>query len=102
VTSTAGRSQSGGWFGCALTFTDGAVRIVAKSPEHGEATDEIACEFKGKDVTIGISARYVSEALSKVETDEVAIGLGSSDLDTIIIGFVGDESTTMAVSPMRI
>lgn len=93
--------------GIVLAFAGDVMRAKAEGPEQGDAADEIvgtrAARHAGvgdvrDEVKIGVSARYLSEALKHTDADEVELRF-NGELDPIAIrapGYVG------VVMPMRI
>ncbi|MGB0432502.1 MAG: DNA polymerase III subunit beta, partial [Bacteroidia bacterium] len=49
-----------------------------------EAFEQLACEFDGEDMEIGFNARFLSEMLSVLDTDEVSILLSEPNRPGII------------------
>jgi DNA polymerase-3 subunit beta len=83
--------------GVRLTFASGMVKIAGESPESGEATDEVPCNYAGKSLTIGVNANYLVDAIAPVFADAVTMKLGG-ELDPIVIESRGYLAVVM---PMR-
>lgn len=49
-------------------FVEGAVNLLASSPEHGEASESLSITCKDK-LSIGFNHRYISEFLQRIEGD---------------------------------
>ncbi|WP_224369089.1 DNA polymerase III subunit beta [Hyalangium versicolor] len=75
--------------------------ITANNPDLGEAKDVLAVAYQGGDITIGFNARYLTDVLSVLETDEVSFELGDEHSPGVIHA-PGDRSFTAVVMPMRV
>lgn len=84
-----------------LTFTAGAVKVLAKSAESGDGFDEVPCAYAAADVTIGVNASYMCAALAAVDCDEVDIGV-SAALDPITVRPVGSVGFVAVLMPVRL
>ncbi len=90
--------------GVKLTLGSGALRVESESPEAGEGFDEIAIDYDGEGLTMGLNARYFLDVLSAMTDDEVILGM-SGELDPAVIrpgGEGGDSDYLAVVMPMRI
>ena len=75
--------------------------VTANNPDLGEAKDVIEVAYRGGDITIGFNARYLTDVLSVLETDEVSFELGDEHSPGVIHA-PGDRSFTAVVMPMRV
>ena len=57
--------------------------------------------YDGGDITIGFNARYLTDVLAVLETDEVAFELGDEHSPGVLHA-PGDRSYTAVVMPMRV
>lgn len=67
-----------------LSLVPGALRITAQSAETGEGFDEIAVDYDGPEMAIGMNAKYVLDVLGAIDEEEVTLGL-SGELDPLLI-----------------
>lgn len=75
--------------------------VSSSSPEYGEASEALTVKQDGEDVTIGFSARYVSELLNAMPlSTEVTIKL-SGELGPGVFRGGEDEFYNCIVMPMR-
>lgn len=58
-----------------LEISKGKAEVASSSSEFGEATEEIAVDYKGDSVKISFNAQYILDFLSVVETDVVSLSL---------------------------
>ncbi len=79
----------------------GNLTISSSSPEYGEATEAVGVKQNGDDVTIGFSARYVTELLNAMPlSTEVTIQL-NGELGPGLFRGSEDELYSCIVMPMR-
>lgn len=81
------------------------IRISAENADEGSAAEEsLPCDFKNENLLIGFNAKFIEDALSHIETEEVKFELSSPTRATIIKPH-GDEKNNnllMLVMPVRI
>ncbi|MFN3345326.1 MAG: DNA polymerase III subunit beta [Chloroherpetonaceae bacterium] len=80
------------------------LRISAENADEGSAAEEmLSCEFKNENLLIGFNAKFIEDALSHIESEEVKFELSSPTRATIIKPH-GDEKNNllMLVMPVRI
>jgi DNA polymerase-3 subunit beta len=58
-----------------LNFSKNNLSITANSPDVGEARENMAISYKGKDMAIAFNPGYVIEPLNALTTDEVYLEL---------------------------
>jgi DNA polymerase-3 subunit beta len=75
--------------------------LSTNNPEVGEASEELAVDYKGEAITIGFNSRYLMDVLSAM--DRATIGLELNDsLSPCLITEEGDEHYKCVVMPMRV
>jgi DNA polymerase-3 subunit beta len=77
-----------------------ALTVTCQSPDTGEAADTVDATTKGAEVVIGVSGRYLLDALAHVAGDKVSIGVVDA-LSPLTVGPI-DGTITALVMPMRI
>jgi DNA polymerase-3 subunit beta len=89
--------------GVRLSFTPGKLLLKSESPDSGDGSDEVPCEYNGPNKSIGCSARYIVDVLAPLTCAEVDIGT-SDELDPILWQQVGESPVSLVsvVMPMRI
>ena len=75
--------------------------ITSENPDIGAGMDEIDASLQGPDVTIGFNSKYLTDALSALTSEEVALEL-SGELDPGMIKPVGRDDYLGVIMPMRI
>lgn len=99
--SVAASDRTGG---IRLTLEDDTIRFESESPEAGAGFDEVAIEYSGPKVAIGLNAKYLLDALGAMTADDISLGV-SGELDPAMIrpSSVDAGGEYMAViMPMRI
>lgn len=89
--------------GVKITLAAGALRVTAESAETGSASDEIPVDFSGTDMSVGVNAKYVLQALEALDTDETLFGV-SGELDPMTVRPAGENAAEFVncTMPMRI
>ena len=76
--------------------------MAASSPDFGEASEELAVDYKGAKVEVGFNARYLTDVLGVLPEDQrVSLGL-SDETSAGVISTEEDESYRYVVMPMRL
>lgn len=70
--------------GVKFTFTGGALRLTTESPEHGAGFDQVDIDYAGKEVTIGLNAKYVLDVLTAFDDDDAVLAF-ASELDPMVV-----------------
>lgn len=84
-----------------LGVSKGVMRVTSENPDSGDALDEIPIDYAGNDMTIGFNVRYLIDALTALEEDEVKLGL-SGELDPVMLEPASARKFLAIVMPMRI
>jgi DNA polymerase-3 subunit beta len=75
--------------------------LSTNNPEVGEASEELAVDYKGEGVAIGFNSRYLMDVLSAMDRQTIALELNDS-LSPCLITEEGDEHYKCVVMPMRV
>ena len=84
-----------------LLLRPGAVVLSAASHDLGEAEEALAVQYAGEEVTIGFNSRYVLEALTPIEKDEILFEF-KDGLSPGVVKSVEEEGYCCVIMPMRI
>jgi len=68
-----------------LSVGTDVLTLSVNTPDVGEASEELQCNFKGDNLEIGYNARYLLDILKTIETEDIAFLLDRSDNTGIII-----------------
>jgi DNA polymerase-3 subunit beta len=78
-----------------------ALVLSTNNPEVGEASEELTVDYKGEAITIGFNSRYLMDALSAMDRENISLELNDS-LSPCLITEEGDEHYKCVVMPMRV
>ena len=84
-----------------LMLTPGRLTVSAASHDLGEAEESLAVDYAGEEMTIGFNSRYVIEALTPMEKDEMIFEF-KDGLSPGVVKSVEDEGYCCVIMPMRI
>lgn len=84
-----------------LLLSSGTLKLSAYNPELGEAEETLPVEYAGDEVTIGFNSRYLLDALSPLETDQVVVEL-KDGLSPGVLKSLEEEGYLCVIMPMRI
>ena len=84
-----------------LSLGSGTIALEASSSGVGEAREEVPVEYDGEALVVGFNAKYLGDALSAFESDDVTLGL-IDEVNPATIRSGSDEGTLAVVMPMRI
>jgi DNA polymerase-3 subunit beta len=84
-----------------LRLTKGKLQVTTSNPDLGEAREDIAIEFSGPELVVGFNARYLIDALTSIDSENVELCL-DDDLSPGVLRPAGDAAFTCVVMPMRI
>lgn len=79
----------------------GRLVLTASNPDLGEAQEELSVTYAGESVTTGFNARYLLDALSVVDTEEIVMELKDA-LSPCVIREHNGGSSLCVIMPMRI
>lgn len=86
-----------------LELATGNLVITAANPDLGEALEELACDYEGEELKIGMNPDYLVHFLAALDTDRVRLDL--KDENTQCIGYPvdgEDKRYLCVIMPMRI
>ncbi|MBU3758548.1 MAG: DNA polymerase III subunit beta [Candidatus Omnitrophica bacterium] len=67
-----------------LDFVKGKILISSRSPNLGEAKEEIHAEVKGEDIAIGFNPHYLLDVLKNLDTEQISFSLTDPDKPGLI------------------
>ncbi|GBE00554.1 DNA polymerase III subunit beta [bacterium BMS3Abin07] len=82
-------------------IAENLITVTASNPDLGEAKDQIVTNYSGDELSLGFNARYLLDALSAIDSDEVVFELQDSLSPTLLKG-VSADNYICVVMPMRI
>ncbi|HNR79915.1 MAG TPA: DNA polymerase III subunit beta [Mesotoga infera] len=84
-----------------LDIKDELLRIIARSPDHGEAIEEIEGKKEGDNLVIAFNPRFLSESLRKIDTEEVELNFVDSN-SPLQINPIDVQGYTYIIMPIRL
>jgi DNA polymerase-3 subunit beta len=84
-----------------VELADGKLQLSSRTPDLGEAQEEIDVDYAGPTISIGFNARYLLDCLSALGAKEVRLGLrdGGSPVE---VRPTDDLESVAVVMPMRL
>lgn len=79
----------------------GNITLTTDTTELGEAREEIPVSYSGKDVSIGLNAKYVLDVLNVIDDEEVVLNLKDQNSSCLITSNK-DKDYQSIVMPMRL
>lgn len=80
-------------------FVKNKVFVSAKSPNMGEAKEELPAEFKGQEITIGFNPGYFMDVLKNLGDETINISLTEPDKPGLV---KGREGYLYVIMPMQL
>ena len=77
------------------------LKLSASSQDLGEAEETLDVDYSGAEVTIGFNSRYLLDAISPIEKDQVTLEF-KDGLSPGVIRSVEDDGYCCVIMPMRI
>lgn len=84
-----------------IDVKDNSMTITASNPDLGEAKDEVSVNYTGEEISLGFNARYIIDALSAMDSEEVTFEL-QDPLSPTLLKESTSENYRCVVMPMRI
>ena len=84
-----------------MTLETGTLSLYASNPDLGEATEDLAIQYRGESLTTGFNARYLLDALAVMEGETVHVEMKSA-LSPCLLRPEGDPGFTCVVMPMKV
>jgi DNA polymerase-3 subunit beta len=75
--------------------------LSTNNPEVGEASEELAVDYKGEGIAIGFNSRYLMDVLMAMDRATIALELNDA-LSPCLITEEGNEHYKCVVMPMRV
>ena len=79
----------------------GNLNLVSDNTDLGAAVEEMALEYEGEEVSIGLNAKYVLDILSVIEGDSVTLNLKDQN-HSCLFTVADDDQYKTIVMPMRL
>jgi DNA polymerase-3 subunit beta len=76
------------------------VNITSNNPDIGKAYESVSAEIEGNDLEIAFNAKYISDILKNIDSEEIVFALNTS-LSPASIKPANDENYTYIITPVR-
>lgn len=83
-----------------FNFQDQQMVITSNNPELGKAREVIPVDMKGNELNIAFNAKYVSDILKNIDTEEVTFSL-NTPLSPATLVPLNDQNYTYVITPVR-
>lgn len=87
--------------GVRIKLKNNGMTISANHPSFGEANEDIAVEYAGKEMEIGFNARYLLDALSSFDDGKINLEL-NNELSPIIIKSEASPNHLGIIMPLKL
>ena len=87
--------------GVNFTFKDNLLSIYFSQQEAGEASEELACEYKGEEIKIRFNSKYILDVLNSIHEKKIKVSLSHSKAPGLIQP-LSKNSYTCLVMPMKL
>lgn len=85
-----------------LHFSEHSLMLEAKTPDLGEAEEEIAIDSNAKDaISIGINAQFMMDVLKEIDSVSVKLGL-TGQMSPVTLSPEDDENFLSVIMPIQI
>ncbi len=84
-----------------LEIAEDTMQLLAKSPEHGEAKEELKVKKDGEDLTIAFNPKFLMESMKNIDTDETELNLVDSN-SPLQMNPVDVEGYLYIIMPIRL
>lgn len=84
-----------------LKVGDGVLELLATSPEHGSASEELEVEYRGDAMEIGFNSRYLLDITDQISGESARLSMADAASPTVLHE-LGDASAIYVLMPMRV
>jgi DNA polymerase-3 subunit beta len=82
-----------------MDFVKGKILISSRSPNMGEAKEELAAEMKGPEMAIGFNPQYLIDVLKNLDIENISLSLTDPDKPGLV---KGKDGYLYVVMPMQL
>lgn len=82
-----------------MDFVKGKILISSRSPNIGEAKEELSAETNGEDIAIGFNPHYLVDVLKNLDVEKVSLSLTDPDKPGLI---KGKDNYLYVIMPMQL
>jgi len=86
-----------------MELQPGQMVFSATNPDLGEATEEVACDYEGSDIALGVNPDYLGQFLTSTDTDQVRLELKDENSQCVAYPVDGkDKRYVCVIMPIRL
>ena len=82
-----------------MDFVKGRILVSSRSPNLGEAKEELEANVSGKEISIGFNPHYLTDALKNLDIESVSLSLSDPDKPGLM---TGKEGYKYVIMPMQL
>ena len=82
-----------------LDFVKGKILVSSRSPNLGEAKEELAADVRGDELAIGFNPHYLIDVLKNLDIDQISLSLTDADKPGLL---KGKDGYLYVVMPMQL
>lgn len=87
--------------GIKLSLTNGKLTLMANSPEHGTASEELEVNYSADDIETGFNSRYLLDMLAQIDADTVQFVLAEATSPALVRD-PSEVGAVYVIMPMRV
>ncbi|MCX6112183.1 MAG: DNA polymerase III subunit beta [Proteobacteria bacterium] len=87
---------------CSISLNQGALQLSSRSPDYGEATEEIEVDYSKTPMEIRFNSKYLIDILSATTEDVLSFEMGDPLSPVLIRPNEGSSDSLYVVMPMRL
>jgi DNA polymerase-3 subunit beta len=84
-----------------LTLAPGHMTLFSSNPDFGEATEELAAQYKGEALTTGFNARYLLDVLAVMDGESITMQM-DTPLSPCLLREPGNAGFSCVVMPIKV
>lgn len=84
-----------------MEVDENKVMVATSNPDMGEATDEVAAQYTGEKIVLGLNARYLIDIIDVMSSENVMLDMQGA-LHPVLIRDEQDADYRCVIMPMRI
>lgn len=85
-----------------LSLARDVIVLSAKSPEHGEASEELPCDYDGAPLDIGFNGAYLTQVCQQLQGDSATLAIADAAGPTLLRDANVEARGLFVLMPMRV
>lgn len=83
-----------------LTFSSGTVMFTAQTPDVGNSSTPMECDYKGEEITIAFNSNYLLDVTRVLDASELLLGFSSANSPSVLME-AADPQFVAVIMPMK-